>query len=334
MGVATIARCSGGSYNVPATIRLYGEAAEAGGEMRRFTTVLASLVLLVMGLASCVGALPKVPQPPTPTPNSTAAAWARMTDAQKHHATFHRPSAGSVPLIERGVSVTTHTSPGLLARPSFDELVRASVCASDAVVQGVVVGGESFPLEDGTFLFTDYHVRVSNSLRTRPGVEVQAGEIVIVSRRGGSILVEGELIFASSMAVPPLSRSPHVLFLTQIGAGPDKAFLSSGLPVFELGAGDRATALGGMTSADDADVIGEGVSLGRMRSAVARATCLVPRELPSAPTELLAQVRDPDAPSGPDSGMHALDEAALLGLTDILVSRIARAGNSSCGFAR
>ena len=85
-------------------------------------------------------------------------------------------------------------------------------CAADQVFIGTIEDSQSLPIADGTFLFTEYAVMVTEAIAPAPGEGGRAGSRLTVLRPGGSIRVEETAITAFISDVPRLETGASYLF--------------------------------------------------------------------------------------------------------------------------
>ena len=79
-------------------------------------------------------------------------------------------------------------------------------CAADHVFVGTVEGARSLPIADGTFLFTQYTVMVTEGIVPGPIGGIRPGTRVTVLRPGGSMRVEEYTITAFQRRAPARDR--------------------------------------------------------------------------------------------------------------------------------
>lgn len=159
-------------------------------------------------------------------PDKTAPIWRRMTPAQKEHARVFAEFQGQARIIDNGVSVHRFTTDVLPSNPlpakTLYDAVKDLKCSVDAVFEGRVVSGESFPTEDGTFLFTDYRVTIDRVFRSPSGPSgshLEPNQDVVVARPGGALIVDGKSIEATVDAFPALETGrTYLLFVKYLPA--------------------------------------------------------------------------------------------------------------------
>ncbi|HUF48988.1 MAG TPA: hypothetical protein VMM93_14315 [Vicinamibacterales bacterium] len=94
-------------------------------------------------------------------------------------------------------------------------------CAADHVFIGTVEASRSLPIADGTFLFTEYTVMVTEDIVPGPGLVEgpPQGARVTVLRPGGSIQVGEHTVTAYISDVPTLvTGASYLFFEKRVGA--------------------------------------------------------------------------------------------------------------------
>lgn len=84
-------------------------------------------------------------------------------------------------------------------------------CASDDVFIGQVESSETYPTADGSFLFTEYRVRVTEDATNR-GAAVRPGAVLTVVRPGGLMVVDGRTVSVKLNDSPALITGLSYLF--------------------------------------------------------------------------------------------------------------------------
>jgi hypothetical protein len=156
-------------------------------------------------------------------------------------------------LMGRSVFITAHegvaSSP---VRPSLADRYGPAFCRAGAVVIGRVVAARSHPIEDGTFLFTDYQMVPSEIFRNPRKPALLTGRSVSVYRPGGSLTLGGTPLFATRWDLPGLTvGKDYLLFLTYT-SDLDALLSTESEDVFEVANGVATTlrpvALAGATT--------------------------------------------------------------------------------------
>jgi hypothetical protein len=141
-----------------------------------------------------------------------------MTSKQRVHAKEHgRRFKSPFKLLDELTSVVVHAD-STFARPddkpiAIDDFVRAQACSSQGVFTGLITSATSNPTEDGTFLFTDYEVRVGDRFRMPlGGSATPRGSLVTVTRAGGKIVIDGVTVRAEHGDYPALRVGARYCF--------------------------------------------------------------------------------------------------------------------------
>lgn len=96
----------------------------------------------------------------------------------------------------------------------LDKYLRKISCQSDAVVIGTVSNKSSQLIEQGTFAFTDYEVAVSQVLKDNSLSTIQPSSVIVTTRSGGSVRLNGRVVRALDYREEPLEvNEQYLLFL-------------------------------------------------------------------------------------------------------------------------
>jgi len=97
------------------------------------------------------------------------------------------------------VGVTMQHLPSWQVPRGIPPLLLSGVANSDLIVMGEPISARTLPLNDRTFLFTQYTIRVSRIL-SDDARGLSPGDTIIVSMGGGNLVVDGVLIRATDPA--------------------------------------------------------------------------------------------------------------------------------------
>jgi hypothetical protein len=86
-------------------------------------------------------------------------------------------------------------------------------------VVGSPVTASSYPTEDNSFILTDYHFRVSRLVRAASGFNPDSS-LIVVTRPGGVIKVDGDEVSAGLSTEPPLKSGARYLLFLDSGGQP------------------------------------------------------------------------------------------------------------------
>ena len=113
---------------------------------------------------------------------------------------------------------------------TLDSYLHGLVCNADAVVMGTVDSKSSQLTSDGTFIFTDYELRIADVLKNNPSAYISDQSIVTVTRPGGTIRLNGKVVGVQESKYRRLERQKkYLLFLSYIpSTGAYKAINSEG----------------------------------------------------------------------------------------------------------
>ena len=110
--------------------------------------------------------------------------------------------------------------------------MESEVANSDLIVIGTPVSSRSFPIQDRTFLFTEYSVNVEKVIS--PGkTNVTPGQTIVVSRGGGEMIVDGVLVKAIEPAFDQLRLNQPYIFMLRAVPNTD-AFRALGSGTFSV----------------------------------------------------------------------------------------------------
>jgi hypothetical protein len=98
---------------------------------------------------------------------------------------------------------------------ALHDAVRDLTCRAGAVFTGTVQSAVSFPISDGTFLFTDYTVIVQDVLRQGTAPYLRPGRGTVVTRLGGRVDVDGATRRAIIGDLPLLEEGRQYLFFAK-----------------------------------------------------------------------------------------------------------------------
>jgi hypothetical protein len=113
------------------------------------------------------------------------------------------------------------------AYPPGSRQVGGEAMSSDLIVIGTALQSRSLPIEDRTFLFTEYAVKVEKIVAPEHS-SVLPGDTIIVSRGGGEITVDNVLVKAIESAFSEfLLNQTYILMLRSIpGTGTHRVYAS------------------------------------------------------------------------------------------------------------
>jgi hypothetical protein len=193
---------------------------------------LLAVLFLISGLVGW-GAIRMTKRPTLNTRPSNLPQIEQATlDRLKEHARIHQKdyelwkgkklidltALGKGPIeVSKGVGSKVDVS----GAPPFNlnNFIKGLTCESDAVVIGTVKTKISQPTADGTLLFTDYGLSVEEVIKQNSSAPIEAGSEVIVTRIGGTILLNNRVIRVIDDAARPLEvQGRYLLFLRFIPA--------------------------------------------------------------------------------------------------------------------
>jgi hypothetical protein len=145
-----------------------------------------------------------------------------MTERQRQHSKLYG-GLGSRDLrkTEKSISIV-RTVPFIegdnVKTPStMDGLLRHITCSADLVVVGTVLGKASQLTEDGTFVFTDYEMRVEELVGNNADVRARRGDSIVITRPGGAVKFNDKTVRVTDKSFQPLEvGGRYLMSLRQI----------------------------------------------------------------------------------------------------------------------
>jgi hypothetical protein len=160
---------------------------------------------------------PQSPQAATRKPgvDRTTPALQQMTERQRaiaHALRGYSPSKTRLLDDQASVDISDEEYFGdPNKRPqSLADFLHQQKCSTDSTFLGTVSAAQSFPTEDGTFLFTEYQVQVTEPIRIPPAASDL--NVITMIRSGGQMLVEGVSVAATVASTPHLEVGRTYLF--------------------------------------------------------------------------------------------------------------------------
>ena len=138
-----------------------------------------------------------------------------MTPAQRFRGTLFREHRRSIKLLDNLLSVSLIYEPGLQPDQTFEEFLRTRACPHGAAFEGHVIRFESFPVDDGSFLFTDFTVKIVNVFQQPAGPHLRREQEIVYGAPGGELEVEGERISATTNREPLLLVGRTYVFVAE-----------------------------------------------------------------------------------------------------------------------
>ena len=87
--------------------------------------------------------------------------------------------------------------------------------ASDAVIRGRITKKTSQVTDDDSFIFTEYDVEITEALKDNVTAPIHTGATIIVTRPGGTVLLDGVIVEAEDKAFEPLPINHEVVLFLQ-----------------------------------------------------------------------------------------------------------------------
>jgi hypothetical protein len=185
---------------------------------------------------------------PGPIVDRTTSLLNAMTPAQRYHSRLFSEYQTSGRILDTLMGISINYEPEDFPSgtdQTLREYMKQEACSiADAAFEGTVVIAASHPIDDGTFLFTDYTIQVTDPYRMPVNSGLSRSSTVIVGRPGGELTVEGQLIKARVNTDPPLIVGTTYIVFAHYHAG-FKVFDSSirYFPTFVVTADHKARVL-------------------------------------------------------------------------------------------
>ena len=168
-------------------------------------------------------------------------------------------------LTDRSIFLDTGVMMDPRVPQTTDTQLAAATCSADVVIVGTVQDLTPFLNEDGTFILTEYTVRVEDTLRGH----LPAGSTISYVRAGGAMNINGRIVTARHNLFPPLLRGQkYVLFVKTIRQG-SGMYKPVGGPLDALVGGKKYLGLGPRIAAQ----LTAGVEPDQVRQVVATTKC-------------------------------------------------------------
>ena len=191
----------------------------------RLIQSLALLSVAVLALSAVRGGVVIRANPQSQVRDRTTPLLQRMDTTQQSHSRLYerlrddqRPFKSRVRFLDRNEDALESADDmfdlGEESRP-LPVVARELACGADAVFVATIQSADSFPISDGTFLFTDYSVVLEDVLRAGTASHLQPGIGTIVTRLGGKVVVEGKPRRALVSDLPMLTTGAKYLFFAK-----------------------------------------------------------------------------------------------------------------------
>ena len=150
-------------------------------------------------------------QKQSPAVDRTTPIIQKMTPAQRHHSQLFEEFSTGERLLDELTNLNRFRDRVASESRPMSEIARELRCAADDVFIGTVEGSQSLPIADGTFLFTEYTVRITEDVANPTG-PLRPGRLITVLRPGGSTQVGEHTVTAYLSDVPKLIVGASYLF--------------------------------------------------------------------------------------------------------------------------
>ncbi len=156
--------------------------------------------------------------PAMPIGDRTKSLLAVLTPAQRYHSTlFRQYTHPGNPITETLQSIAMQFEPEISG--TLDALLRERICTgAGSAFEGTALSAESHPIDDGSFLFTDYALRVTKVFREPPHRRLRPGDSIVVGAPGGQMIIAGEPVSATSNIDAFLTQGSSYLIFASYSA--------------------------------------------------------------------------------------------------------------------
>jgi hypothetical protein len=185
-------------------------------------TVSTWIIAALMSVSGQSGPNQMLPGRPADKRDRTFEFLFNMSPTQRAHSKMHgflyafeRPLETLTSLEVESSVINSMTAPVI---PTATALLSDMACRADGVFIGQVLNAETFPIIDGTFLFTDYKVRITEVLKVPEGAPISSGRETVVSRLGGSLTIDNTVVKTEARWLPPLQVSSTYLFFVKFSS--------------------------------------------------------------------------------------------------------------------
>jgi hypothetical protein len=111
--------------------------------------------------------------------------------------------------------------------PTKTEFLQDLSCGADAVVLGSVKSKSAHMTEDETFVFTEYEFSIKDVLKDNAASPIKVKEGIHVTRPGGLISLDGQVIRANDLSYEPLQPGKEYLLFLRFVPAANGYFVSS-----------------------------------------------------------------------------------------------------------
>jgi hypothetical protein len=111
--------------------------------------------------------------------------------------------------------------------PTKTQFLQDLSCGADAVVSGSVKSKSAHMTEDETFIFTEYEFSIKDVLKDNAASPIKVKEGIHVTRPGGLISLDGQVIRANDLSYEPLQPGKEYLLFLRFVPAANGYFVSS-----------------------------------------------------------------------------------------------------------
>jgi len=185
--------------------------------MRKRMLALLVITISAIGLAAMRG---QNQRPAAPSKKEDATPVREITEKQRQHSKLYdknlrsRKRLSDSPRdIELKITTPWVEAADECSSNSTEAFLQTATCDAQAIVIGLVKNKTSMLTEDGRFVFTDYEVQIDELIKDNPGAPIQPGSVLIVTRPGGAVALDGKTFRVTDESFKPMELNGRYLLL-------------------------------------------------------------------------------------------------------------------------
>jgi hypothetical protein len=185
--------------------------------MRKRILLLLAITMCAIGLVAMSG---QTQRPTAPNKKDDATPVQETTEKQRQHSKLYDTSirsrkklSDSPGDLQLKISAPWVEAVNDSPSTSTEDFLQTATCEAQAIVIGRVKSKSSMLTEDGRFVFTDYELQVEEKLRDNPDAPIQPEGVLIVSRPGGTVELNGKTFRVTDDAFEPMEVNGRYLLL-------------------------------------------------------------------------------------------------------------------------
>jgi hypothetical protein len=174
-----------------------------------------------------------------------------MTPQQRKIASLFTKYGTNTKVLDDQLSIMSHDDDGVGTgtKETTTEILTRLKCSDSSAFVATVQQTRTFPIEDGTFLFTEYHVLIDEAIRLDPRTQNRFSRNALLVRPGGHMVVDGFPVSTERASFPQLQNWRQYLIFASYLPEVDAFHTANGKSVFLLSEG-KGRALKDMQAAE------------------------------------------------------------------------------------